>query len=135
MRTLILLAALLAGCNDGTGKDDGHDDETDQTVDSDDTGAPGDTDEPDPGQAYTVTGYVASVPYGADNVGRPPWVILLNPVVGSLVAPDNEHAFVQCLTFECGDLRPLTLVEMLCRLGDQADPFGREVCQLVEVEP
>lgn len=132
MRTLILLAALLAGCNaDEAGKGDTEPDDTDPAADSADL----DTDEPDPGQAYTVTGYVASVPYSADTVGRPPWVILLNPVVGSLVAPDNEPAYIQCLTFECGDLRPITLVEMLCRLGDQADPFGREVCQLVEVVP
>lgn len=132
MRTLILLAALFAGCNDDDNdKSDTEPDDTDPPADS----AELDTDEPDPGQAYTVTGYVASVPYSAGTMGRPPWVILLNPVVGSLVAPDNEHAYIQCLTYECGDLRPITLVEMLCRLGDQADPFGREVCQLVEVVP
>lgn len=132
MRTLLLLAALIGGCTD-----EAKDDDTDLVeTDPPDSDEPDDTEtDVDPGQAYTVTGYVASVPYGAETAGRPPWVILLNPVVGSLVAPDNGHAFVQCLTFECGDLRPITMVEMLCRLGDQADPFGREICQLVEVVP
>ena len=124
MRTLILLAALIGGCTD----------DTEAVIDDTDL-EDSDTDAPDVGQAYTVTGYVASVPYGTDDDGEPPWLVLLNPVVGSLVAPDNGHTYVQCLTYECGELRPITLVELLCRVGDQADPFGREICQLVEVIP
>lgn len=138
MRTLLILALALVGCADG--KDDTDDDtdpvETDTDTDAPEDSAPGwETDAPDPSQVYTVTGYVASVPFGTAQDGRPPWTILLDAVDGSLVVADGGRTFVQCLTFECGDVRPITGVELRCRLGDLEDPFGREVCQLVSVAP
>jgi hypothetical protein len=138
MRTLLILALALGACADG--KIDS-DDDTDPMETDTDTDAPGDstpgweTDTPDPSQVYTVTGYVASVPFGSDEDGRPPWTILIDAVDGSLVVADGDRTFVQCLTFECGDLRPITDVELQCRIGDLEDPFAREVCQLVSVAP
>lgn len=148
MRTM-LIAALIGACTGQEGNNPdkgGSGDDTDPIADTDtdsetDT-KPGDsgiawaeTDAPDPSQVYTVTGYVASVPFGTAQDGRPPWTILLDAVDGSLVVADGGRTFVQCLTFECGDVRPITGVELRCRLGDLEDPFGREVCQLVSVAP
>lgn len=142
MRTM-LIALLIWACDgpEGNNPGKGGDDtdpiaETDGETDTDDTGiAWTDTDGPDPSQVYTVTGYVASVPYGTDEDGRPPWTILLMPTFGSLVVGDNERTFIQCLTYECGELRPIAYAEFRCRLGDLEDPFAREVCQLTSEVP
>ncbi len=135
MRTMLFLAALaFAGCTNGDEvKDDDTDTEageTDTDVDTpDDSGL--DTDSIDPTRLYMIIGYIGSVPYGTDSPGRPPWTILLNPVNGSLVVPDSGRTYIQCLTWECGDLRPITRAEFLCRIGDQTDIFAREICRLL----